>query len=110
MGSSFSEKPDYFKIELVHNNNTDVIKDINDVLYALKAYRRKIKYRLEFLEKQNPNTPENDKEIAVLIRQNQYLEVLLNKEKHELEDIFFPNGKSNCIIPDVFLWYKEPES
>ena len=62
------------------------------------------------MEKQKNNTAENDKEIAVLIRQNQYLEILLNKEKYELEEIFFPNGKSNCIVPDVFLWYKEPEN
>ncbi len=110
MGSSFSEKPDYFRLELIYNNDTDTIKNIDDILLAIKSCRRKIKMRLEFLEKQSVNTSENDKEIAVLIRQNQYLEVLLNKEKHELEDIFFPNGKSNCIIPDVFLWYKEPES
>ena len=110
MGSSFSEKPDYFRLELVYNNDTDTIKNVDDILFAIKSCRRKIRMRLEFLEKQNANTIENDKEIAVLIRQNQYLEVLLNKEKRELEEIFFPEGRSNCIIPDVFLWYKEPES
>ncbi len=110
MGSSFSEQPDYFRLELIHNNDTDVIKNVDDILFAIKSSRRKIRMRLEFLEKQSVNTSENDKEIAVLIRQNQYLEILLNKEKRELEEIFFPNGKSNCIIPDVFLWYKEPES
>ena len=31
------------------------------------------------------------------------------KEKQELKEIFFPGGKNNCIVPDVFLWYKEPE-
>ena len=110
MGSSFSEEPDYFRLELICNNDSDAINNIDDILLAIKACLRKIKMRLEFLEKQKNNTAENDKEIAVLIRQNQYLEILLNKEKYELEEIFFPNGKSNCIVPDVFLWYKEPKN
>ena len=109
MGSSFSEQQDFFRLELIHNSDIDVIKDVDDILYAIKACRRKIKSRLEFLEKQTTNTVDADKEIAVLIRQDQYLEVLLNKEKQELKEIFFPGGKNNCIVPDVFLWYKEPE-
>ncbi len=110
MSSTFFEQQNYSRIELVCNNESETIKNADDILYAIKACRRKIKQRLNDIEHQDLYTPEDEKESAVLIRQNQYLEVLLNKEKRELEDIFFPNGNSNCIVPDVFLWYKEPES
>ncbi len=110
MGSYFSEQPEFFKFELINTEESQIIRDIDDILFAIKSCKRKILERIEYLEKQISNSVEVDKEIAVLIRQNQYFNALEQKEKRELEEIFFPNGKANCIIPDVFLWYQEPES
>lgn len=110
MGSSFSEKRNYFKLELVQNEESQILKDINDIYLAIKSSRRSIKERIEFLEKQAHESSEADREIAVLIRQDQYLQALQNKEKYELEEIFFPNGKDNCIVPDIFQWYQGPDA
>ena len=109
MGSSFPEKRNYFKLELVQNAESQTLKDINDIYLAIKSSRRGIKERIEFLENQPQNT-DADREIAVLIRQDQYLEALQNKQKYELEEIFFPNGKDNCIVPEIFQWYQGPEA
>lgn len=109
MSTMFSENGDNFKkFEVIQGGNTSQFKDIDDILSAIKAQNRKICERIEYLEQHESD--ENDRELAILIRQNQYIEALLEKSKIELEKIFFPNGLGNCIIPDVFQWYQGPES
>lgn len=105
MGSAFSENENFFKLELVPDIGK-IFNDVDDILNVLKTKRRSIKEKINMLE--NKMTNESDIEAAILIRQSQYLDALLEKNKYELEKIFFPNGHGNCIIPDVFQWYQEP--
>ncbi len=53
MGSSFSEQPDYFRLELIHNNDTDVIKNVDDIVYAIKSSLQKNKNEAGIFRKAN---------------------------------------------------------
>lgn len=111
MGSSFSRMQDNFELKLVQDEDSQILKNADEIMDAIKAARRKIKERIEELEFRTQHTIEIDREIAVLIRQDQYLEILQNKQKTELEEIFFSGKKKddNCIYPDVLQWYQPPK-
>ena len=107
MSTMFSEDNNNFaKFKVIQGGNTNQLKDVDDIITAIKAYFREICERIDYLEQQMSD--DNDREIATLVRQSQYIQALLDKNKIELEKIFFPNGLGNCIIPDVFQWYQEP--
>ena len=108
MSTMFSEDNNNFrKFTVFQGGNSSQFKDIDDIITAIKAYFREICERIDYLEQQSSD--DNDREIATLVRQSQYIDALLKKNKIELEKIFFPNGLGNCIIPDVFQWYQAPE-
>lgn|SRR5574344_52558 len=109
MGSAYSQNDGFFNFKVVENEDFTVLKDADEIMDAIKASRRKIKERIEFLEIQVPQDIESDKEIAILIRQDQYLEVLQNKPKAELAKIFLSSQKDNCIYPEILQWYQPPE-
>lgn len=106
MGSAFSENSNYFKLELICDNS-QTINDVDDILNILKTKYREINEKISSLEKLT--TAQSEIDAAILIRQSQYIDALLNKNKYELEKIFFPNGYGNCVIPDVFQWYQQPK-
>lgn len=110
MGSSFSWNPNYFGLRLVQNVESELIKNADEIMDAIKDFRQKIKYRIEELEKSCNADFEVDREIAVLIRHDKYLRYLESKHKTELEEIFFSGRKkeNNCIYPDVLQWYQPP--
>ena len=113
MGSSFSRITKDFELKLVHDEDSQVLKYADEIMYDIKAARRKIKERLDILESISSPTSEDEREIAVLIRQDQYFFALQNKQKSELEQIFFAGKKGecedNCIYPDVLQWYQPPK-
>lgn len=110
MGSSFSRMQNSYELKLVQDEDSQILKNADEIMDAIKAARRKIKERIEELELIPQHTIEVDREIAVLIRQDQYLEILQSKQKTELEEIFFSGKKKddNCIYPDVLQWYQPP--
>lgn len=113
MGSSFSRITKDFELKVVHDEDSQVLKNADEIMDAIKAARRKIKERLDILESISSPTIEDEREIAVLIRQDQYFFALQNKQKSELEQIFFAGKKGdsedNCIYPDVLQWYQPPK-
>ena len=100
MGSSFSQKQNSY-IKLVKDNDY-MLKNADDIVYAIRSARREISSEL--------SNDEKDIESAKLIRQDQYLEALLLKDKSELAEFFFSeNSETNCVFPDVLQWYN-PEN
>lgn len=93
MGSSFSRITKDFELKVVHDEDSQVLKNADEIMDAIKAARRKIKERLDILESISSPTSEDEREIAVLIRQDQYFFALQNKQKSELEQIFFCRKK-----------------
>lgn len=69
MGSSFSRITKDFELKLVHDEDSQVLKNADEIMDAIKAARRKIKERLDILESISSPTSEDEREIAVLIRQ-----------------------------------------
>ena len=109
MNSFLSKKQSSF-IKLVRNNDR-LLKNADDIVYAIRSMRRDIAARIEEIENSEISSDEKDIEIAKLIREDQYLEALLRKEKHELAEIFFVEDKdSNCIYPDILQWYHPEEN
>ncbi len=109
MNSFLSKKQNSF-IKLVSNNDR-LLKNADDIVYAIRSMRRDIATRIDEVEHSDISLDEKDIEIAKLIREDQYLEALLKKEKHELSEIFFTeNEDSNCIYPDVLQWYHPEEN
>ena len=102
MGSSFSRITKDFELKVVHDEDSQVLKNADEIMDAIKAARRKIKERLDILES-----------ISSPTRQDQYFFALQNKQKSELEQIFFAGKKGecedNCIYPDVLQWYQPPK-
>lgn len=109
MGSAFSQHNKFLKLELVQNEDNQTLRNADEIMDAIKSSRRKIKERIEFLELQVPPDMDSEREIAVLIRQDQYLEVLEGKEKSELAKIFLSASSDNCIVPEVLQWYQGPQ-
>lgn len=106
MSSSFSKKDQQFKLELVRNENAKAIENADEIMDAIKHCRYEINERLLELEEM-PQTKEIDKEIAILIRQDQYLGFLEGKQKYELADMFLSKKyENNCIVPEILNWYQ----
>lgn len=105
MGSAFSKKTTEFKLEIVRNEKFNAPQNADEIMDAIKHCRYLISERLFALEELEPSE-EIDREIGVLIRQDQYLSVLESKQKYELAEIFFNSkNESNCIIPEILQWY-----
>lgn len=112
MSVPFPDNPAYYMLKLVEQQVKKTLNNADEVMDAIRSARREIKERIDYLEAQISNeNPCTEKEIAVLIRQDQYFENLESKQKTELEDIFFSGRKlnDNCIYPDVLQWYQPPE-
>ena len=108
MGSAFSFENSDIKLRLIENIKNKELKDVDEIISAIKECRQEIAQQIEFLEHEIPITIEIEKKIAVLIRQDQYLNALQNKPKTELAKIF---GKleGNCIVPEILQWYHGPK-
>lgn len=106
MGTAFSFNDDDFSLRLVQGLKTKKIRNVDEIMDTIKEYRIEIAEQIENLEAVYPITDDIERQIAVLIRKDQYLEVLENKQKYELAEIFFDNEDNNCIVPDVLQWYK----
>lgn len=103
MSSSYSKLPkDYLKLV---KNDDELLKSADDIVYAIREARRDIAQKMDEIEQMDWSDDEKDIVQAKLIRQDQYLEVLLLKQKTELAEIFFTEGKTNCVFPDVLQWY-----
>ena len=112
MSVPYPDNLGYFMLKLVENQVKKTLNNADEVMDAIKSARREIKERIEFLETQLSNDNiEAEREIAVLIRQDQYFENLEGKQKSELNAIFFSGRKlnDNCIYPDVLQWYQPPD-
>lgn len=112
MSVPFPDNPANYMLKLVEQQVKKTLTNADEVMDAIKSARREIKERIEYLEAQlSDDNLSTEKEIAVLIRQDQYFETLQKKQKSELEDIFFAGRKlkDNCIYPDVLQWYQPPE-
>lgn len=111
MSSSFSRMQNNFELKPVQEEESQILKNADEIMDGIIAARRKIKEKIEELEIQSKHTIDIDREIAVLIRQDQYLAILQSKQKTELEEIFFSGKKqdNNCIYPDVLQWYQPPK-
>lgn len=108
MGSAFSQNNDNFRLRIIDGIKSKNIRNADEIMDAIKEYRIEIAEQIDELEKICPVTDDIEKQIAVLIRQDQYLSVLENKQKTELAQIFFKE-EDNCIVPDVLQWYQPPE-
>ncbi len=108
MGSAFSQNNDNFRLRIIDGIKSKNIRNADEIMDAIKEYRIEIAEQIDELEKVCPVTDDIEKQIAVLIRQDQYLSVLENKQKTELAQIFFKE-EDNCIVPDVLQWYQPPE-
>ena len=106
MGIAFSYNDDDFKLRLVQGFKDKNIRNADEIMDTIKEYRLEISEQIDNLEAIRPITSDIERQIAVLIRQDQYLEVLENKQKYELAEIFFDDDDNNCIVPDVLQWYK----
>lgn len=107
MGSAFSQNNDNFRLRIIDGIKSKNIRNADEIMDAIKEYRIEIAEQIDELEKICPVTDDIEKQIAVLIRQDQYLSVLENKQKTELAQIFFKE-EDNCIVPDVLQWYQPP--
>lgn len=109
MGSAFSQNNDRYRLRIVEDIKSKNIRNADEIMDAIKEYRLEIAEQIDELEQIRPIDDDIEKQIAVLIRQDQYLSVLENKQKTELASIFFKEQEDNCIVPDVFQWYQPPE-
>ncbi len=111
MSVPYPDNLGHFMLKLVENQVKKTLNNADEVMDAIKSARREIKERIEYLESQvSDDSIEAEREIAVLIRQDQYFENLEGKQKSELEAIFFAGRRlnDNCIYPDVLQWYQPP--
>lgn len=107
MGSAFSQNNEIFRLRIVHSIKSKKINNADEIMDTIKEFRIEIAEHIEELESIRPATDDIDRQIAVLIRQDQYLEVLQSKQKSELAELFFEK-EDNCIVPEVFQWYQGP--
>lgn len=110
MGAAFARDDNDYTLELVRNIRSNTIKNADEIMDAIKEYRIEIAEQIENLEAAVPYTEDVEKQIAVLIRQDQYLKVLESKQKYELAEIFFETKEEdNCIVPEILQWYQPPQ-
>ena len=112
MSVPYPDNLGYFMLKLVENQVKKTLNNADEIMDAIRSARREIKERIEYLESQlSDDNIEAEREIAVLIRQDQYFETLEGKQKSELNAIFFAGRKlnDNFIYPDVLQWY-QPQS
>lgn len=109
MGAYFmSENNNYRHLEVLQGGCNKNYDSVDDIILSLKENRRNMLEKIDILDEDDSFSAQ--REIAVLIRKIQYLDVLLQKNKSELERIFFPDGNGGCIVPDVFQWYQGPSA
>lgn len=113
MSMSFPQQGQNCILRLVENQVKNTLNNADEIMTAIHCARREIRERIEKIEKylnKNPESLEAEKELAVLIQEDQYLQILSYKQKSELEEIFFAGRKTqdNCIYPDVLQWYQPP--
>lgn len=109
MGAAFSQNNNNnYALEIVKSIKSNTIKNADEIMNAIKEYRIEIAEQIEDLESVTPFTDEVERQIAILIRQDQYLQVLESKQKSDLSKMFFPDN-DNCIVPEVFQWYQPPQ-
>ena len=106
MGAAFSESSDDFRLKLVKNIQAKNVQNADEIVSAIKEYRIELAERILELEANSNFTVDNEVKFATLIRQDQYLEYLLSLQKCELAEMFV-YCVSNCVVPDVFQWYKK---
>ena len=76
MGSAFSFENSDIKLRLIENIKNKELKDVDEIISAIKECRQEIAQQIEILEQEIPITIETEKKIAVLIRQDQYLKTV----------------------------------
>ena len=107
MGVAFSNDDDNFNLKIINCIKEQIFNSVEELFSALQAYREKIQEKIEKLEKMSFSNVEGcvdvDRKIAILLRQDQYLEVLQSKQKSEIAEIFF--GDNNYFVPPVLQWY-----
>lgn len=105
MGSAFSFNED-FRLRLVQNIQSNIVNNVDEILTCIKEFRLEISMKIEKLEQKIEQKPSLDREIAVLIRQDQYLEALSKTPKSKLDEIFFSSSNQDSG-PRVLKWYKK---
>lgn len=106
MGTAFSYDSDDFRLKLVEDIKSMKCQSGDDIMTAIQSFRREIAEQIEYIESQICVSENHEIKMAVLIRQDQYLEYLQTKQKHELVEMF--SDTENCIVPDVLRWYNAP--
>lgn len=112
MSVPFPDNSASYMLKLVEQQVKKTLNNADEIMDAIKSVRREIKEQIEALEtKMTNDNIDTEKEIAILIRQDQYFQNLEDKQKSELEDLFFAERKlnDNCIYPEVLQWYQPPE-
>ena len=104
MGTAFNYMPDDFRLMLIKNIRSKNAKNADEIVSVIKEFWIEITEQISSLESLTRINDNAEIELAILIRQNQYLEYLLNKQKYELVQIF-NECSENCITPEVFKWY-----
>lgn len=107
MGFAFSYDND-FRLQLVEKIETKELKNIDEIVDMLKEYLTDISDEIYNLEHLDDFSDEKEKKLAVLIRKQQYINILINMNKTDLAE-FFQFENDNCIFPEVLQWYKGPE-
>ncbi len=107
MGFAFSYDND-FRLQLVEKIETKELKNIDEIVDMLKEYLTDISDEIYNLEHLDDFSDETEKKLAVLIRKQQYINILINMNKTDLAE-FFHFENDNCIFPDVLQWYQGPE-
>lgn len=107
MGLAYSNEDDNFELKIVNLIKEQIFSNVDDFFSALQEFRDKIQEKIEKLEKLSilniDNNIDIDRKIAILLRQDQYLEFLQGKQKSEIAEIFF--GDKSFFVPDVLQWY-----
>lgn len=108
MGAAFSQNDNNYALKIIKSIKSNTLKNVDEFMDAIKEYRTEIAEQIEDLESLMPATDDVERQIAILIRQDQYLEILESKQKTELSKIFLSEN-DNCIVPEVFQWYQPPQ-
>lgn len=107
MGFAFSYDND-FRLQLVEKIETKELKNIDEITDMLKECLADISDQIYDLENADEFSDETEKKLAVLIRKQQYINLLINMDKTDLAK-FFQFENDNCIFPDILQWYQGPE-
>ncbi len=114
MDPYFVKKLNNYKFELIKNENYQAFKSADEIVEAMKRCRNEIAEYLEILEeiiaesyeKNGVTCEESEKQMAVLLRQDQYLEYLLSKQKYELAEIFLDKKDESDDESEILNWYQ----